>query len=231
MMFGESICSWNKTIFFPTRRPKTKLIEFVQWSQCLNEWKRLGFFKQCSKSGLLKSPVAAKWRSMGPDHKDYQNKVYGVRPYQTDFLRSKHSPVFCAIRVKSAWHFHASVRFPRNETYLDFHGTPPYFKERWNDHNLIQEDVPRMYNRCGDQQDFSLSFLTLLLARSTSCCFSLASVWSCCSCARRSCSSCLRKASSQTFNLSTAELSVLKEEKVVWLQKKGNNKDIGWQPG
>ena len=77
-----------------------------------------------------------------------------------------------------------------------------------------------MYNHRGDQQDFSLSFLTLLLARSTSCCFSLASVWSCCSCARRSCSSCLRKASSQTFNLSTAELSVLKKEKVVWLQKK-----------
>ena len=77
-----------------------------------------------------------------------------------------------------------------------------------------------MYNRCGDQQDFSLSFLTLLLARSTSCCFSLASVWSCCSCARRSCSSCLRKASSQTFNLSTAELSVLKKGKSRMVTKK-----------
>ena len=49
-------------------------------------------------------------------------------------------------------------------------------------------------------------YLTLALAWSISCCFSLDSVWICCSLACLSCSSCLRKASSHAFNLSTAEL-------------------------
>ena len=44
------------------------------------------------------------------------------------------------------------------------------------------------------------------MAWSISCCFSLDSVWICCSLACLSCSSCLRKASSHAFNLSTAEL-------------------------
>lgn len=74
------------------------------------------FFKQCSKSGLLKSPVAAKWRSMGPDHKDFQNKVYGVRPYRTDFLRSKHIPVFTPSGSKV--HETSTQAF-------DFHGMRP----------------------------------------------------------------------------------------------------------
>ena len=57
--------------------------------------------------------------------------------------------------------------------------------------------------------------LTLALAWSISCCFSLVSVWICCSWACLSCSSCLRKASSHAFNLSTAELKTSKTEDYV----------------
>ena len=58
-------------------------------------------------------------------------------------------------------------------------------------------------------------YLTLALAWFISCCFSLVSVWICCSWACLSCSSCLRKASSHAFNLSTAELKTRKKEDYV----------------
>ena len=64
---------------------------------------------------------------------------------------------------------------------------------------------------------FSFSFyLTLALAWSISCCFSLVSVWICCSWACLSCSSCLRKASSQVFILSTAELKKQNRRLCLW---------------
>ena len=59
---------------------------------------------------------------------------------------------------------------------------------------------------------YEIFYLTLALAWSISCCFSLVSVWICCSWACLSCSSCLRKASSHAFNLSTAELKTSKTE-------------------
>ena len=165
--------------------------------------------------------VAAWWRLMCSDHKDYQCKVprfRGVHPYQTlIFFAPKTSCHLVPSGPKVRDFFTLAFDFCRMKPIWIFIEHRHIFKEKRNSHDSAEENVPWLCNSSDDQHDFRFSFLTLLFARSISCWFSLVSVWNCCSCARRSCSSCLRKASSHAFNLSTAELSVLKETKGVWL--------------
>ena len=117
MRFDESICSWNKPIFFPTRRPKTKLIEFVQWSQCLNEWKRFGFF-------LSSAQKAVCWKALSQRNgAQWALTTKIIRIKSMGFVPTR--PIFSALNIARFFAPSGSKVHDTSTQAFDFHGMRP----------------------------------------------------------------------------------------------------------